>query len=134
MANHGHEGHQARAPADEQQRSTITNVPGEVATDRTSELEGVASLELVGQVRGDLAVVDALDGQGDGSVTGRRGDGVGPLGLVAVFSREADVDVHAGHVPRPPGHLEHDRPGPGCLVLHVGDSAHPPGQWRPAGS
>jgi hypothetical protein len=41
------------------------------------------------------------------------------LRLIAVLGSEAHVDVLTGVVPRPPRHLEHDRPGPRGLVDHT---------------
>src|SRR3954471_16406793 len=63
VAQHRHERHESRAAGDEQQRAAVLDAPGEVPADRAAELELIAGADLVGQVRRDLAVVDALDRQ-----------------------------------------------------------------------
>jgi hypothetical protein len=62
-AGHGHQRHDARPAADQQDGLRFVRVPGEVAADRASQLQRVAGGEDLGQVRGDLAVVEPLDGQ-----------------------------------------------------------------------
>ena len=46
---------------DEQERAAVIRVPDEVAADRPAQLEPVTGPQLLGQVRGDLTVVQALD-------------------------------------------------------------------------
>jgi hypothetical protein len=50
-------------------------------------------LKLVDQVGRDLAVVEALDRELDARAVGRRRDRVASLRLIAVFGRQANVDV-----------------------------------------
>ena len=83
-------------PAIEQQRIGGRGVPHEIATDRAAHLEPVAQHQLVDQERRDLAVRDALDGQVELRLVGRRrGDRVAALGLVAVLRGQPNVDVLA---------------------------------------
>jgi hypothetical protein len=126
MAEHGHERHEPGSASDQKERPAVVDVPGEVTADRASQLQRVTDSELVGQVGRDLALVDALDGDGESAVFWRRGDGVGALGLVAVPGRQADVDVHAGQVARPVGDLDHDGRGLGGLLVALSDGPLPP--------
>ena len=63
VAQHRPERHDPGAAGDEEQRPTAARLPDEVPADRASELEPVAGLQLVGEVRRDLAVLDPLDRQ-----------------------------------------------------------------------
>jgi hypothetical protein len=94
---------------DEQQRTVLRRPPDEVAADRATQLDLVAGPELVGQVRGNLAVVEALDRELDARAVGRRRDRVAALRLVAVFGGEADVDMLPGAMSGPAGDVEGDR-------------------------
>ena len=100
VAQDRHQRDDSRAAADEQQRAAGRGVPDEVAADRAAQLELVAGPELVDEVGRDLAVVQALDGERERGVLGRRGDRVAALRLVAVLGRQPDVDVLAGAVAR----------------------------------
>ena len=62
-ADHRHQRHDARAAGDEQQPPALRRLPDEIAADGATEFDLVARPELVGQVRGHLAVVEALDGE-----------------------------------------------------------------------
>ncbi len=115
VAQHRRQRDDARAAADEQQRPAVLDLPGEVAADRAAQLDGVARPQLVGQVRRDLAVVEALDRQRERGSLGRRGDRVRALGDVAVLGGQPDVDVLPRAVPGPAGHVEDDRLRTGCL-------------------
>ena len=59
LAQHCHEGHDARTARDEQRRTVVGLVPDEVAADRASQFESVARVDLVGEIRRHLAVVAA---------------------------------------------------------------------------
>jgi hypothetical protein len=50
-------------PGHEHQRPALGGLPDEVAADRAAQLDLLARPELVGQVGGDLAVVEPLDGE-----------------------------------------------------------------------
>jgi hypothetical protein len=128
VAQHGHQRHHPRPAGDQQQRPAPVRLPDEVAADGPAQLELVALAELAGQVGRDLAVVEALDGQLDPRPGGGRGDRVGPLGLVAVLGGEADVDVLAGQVPVPVGHLQGQGDDPVGLGPDLGDLGQPPAQ------
>ena len=122
-ADHRHQRHDARAAGHEQQRAALRRLPDEVAADRAAQLDLVARPQLVGQVRRDLAVVEALDGELDAGAVGRRGDRVAALRLVAVLGGQPDVDVLPGAVTGPVGHVEDERLGAGRLGDDVDDVA-----------
>ena len=103
MAQHRHQRHDPRAAPDEQQRAARGRLPDEVAADRAAQLELVAGPQLVDEIRRDLAVVEALDGEHERSLLGRRRDRVAALRLVAVLGGQPDVDVLAGPVAGPAG-------------------------------
>src|SRR6478736_2694301 len=84
-------------------------LPDEVAADRAAQLDLVASAELVGQVGGDLALLEPLDRERDAGAVGRRGDRVASLRLIAVLRRQPNVDVLAGAVVAPAGDVEDER-------------------------
>src|SRR5207248_377341 len=106
VAEHGHEWHHARPPADEQHRSGVVALPHEVATDGRAQFDLVADVEVGGEIRRHLAVVDANDGELELLAAGCRGDRVAALGRVSVFGGEAYVDVLAGPVPGPVGYVQ----------------------------
>src|SRR5829696_9487713 len=108
-ADHRHQRRDPRATGNEEQRPAQWRLPDEIPADRPAQLDLVALAELVGQVRGDLAVLEALDGQPDERVAGRRRDRVAALRLVAVLGGQADVDVLPGAMPGPAGDVETDR-------------------------
>ncbi len=70
MAEHRHQGHDAGAAGDQQQRPAVRDRPGEVAADRTAQLQRIAGPQLLGQVGRDLAVVEPLDGNAIRSPSG----------------------------------------------------------------
>src|ERR671919_112637 len=108
MAEDGHQRNQARAAGDRQERTPVLHAPDEVAGERPPQLERVADAQHLGQVRRDLAVFEPLHSQLRHRFLGRRGDREKALCLIPVLGRKADVDVVAGDVPRPTGHVEHD--------------------------
>ena len=59
VAQHRHQGHDARPAAGEQHRPVFVAVPNEVAADRTAQLDLIADVEVTRQIRRHLAVVDA---------------------------------------------------------------------------
>ena len=126
--DHRHQRHDARSAGDEQQRAALRRLPDEVAADGPAELDLVARPELVGQVGGDLAVVEALDRELDASAVRRRGDRVAALRLIAVLGRQPDVDVLAGAVAGPAGDVEDDRLDARRLGDDVDDLRELPGQ------
>ena len=93
-----------------------------------AQLQRVAGGQYLGQVRGDLAVIQPLDGQLEPGRAGGRGDGVAALGGVAVLGGEPDVDVLAGQVAGPAGHVQDQGPGGGGLLAELGQLAGQPGQ------
>ena len=96
-----------RRPAAAARRRATDHVKCPPIGPRTSNSSPGA--QLLDEVRRHLAVVDALDGQLERVALGRRGDRVRALRLVAVLGGQPHVDVLAGAVPRPPGHVEHER-------------------------
>ena len=65
MVEHGQERDHARATGDELERATHFDLPDEPAAERASDLQFVAGPELIGQVRGDLAVRQSVDDELD---------------------------------------------------------------------
>jgi len=92
------------------------------------QLELVARLELADEVRRHLAVVEALDREHEVRVLGSRCDRVAPLGLVAVLSRQPNVDVLAGTVARPLRRVEDDAANSRRLVDEFDDVRELPRQ------
>jgi hypothetical protein len=90
-ADHGHQRYDTLAAGGEKQRPALRGLPYEVAANGTAELDLIARPQLVGQVRRDLAVVEALDRKLDASAVPRRRDRVAALGLVAVLGDQADA-------------------------------------------
>ena len=130
VAQHRHQRHHPRATADEQQRASVLHPPGEVAADRTAQLDLVARAELLGEIGRHLAVVDPLDRERQRRILRRRRDRVGALGLVPVVRRQAHVDVLAGLVSGPVGHVEHERPRRRRLVDDLADARGTPEDGR----
>ena len=96
--------------------------------DRAAELELVAGLQLVDEVRRHLAVVDAVDGDRDARAVGGGGDGVAPLDLIAVLGRQPHVNVLARLMTRPVGNVQHEAPNLGGLVDSINEVGDLPGQ------
>jgi hypothetical protein len=126
VAQHRHQRHEAGSPGDEQKWTAVLAAPDEVPADRAAQLQLITGTELVGQIRRDLAVLESFDRQRERCVLRGRGDRVRALCLVAVLGGETDVDVLAGDVSRPAGHVEDQRLGARSLDEHVGDGAEPP--------
>src|SRR5207253_2383702 len=101
--------------------------PDEVAADRAAELEAVTGSQLLGQIRGDLTVVEPLDGDGN-RFSRRRGDRILPFGAVSVLRGQPYVEMLAGPVTRPLGHVGDDRPHLRRFVDHGFDRGDLPGQ------
>src|SRR5438046_10745085 len=101
MAERRAERDDAGAAGDEQQRSSVLCLPDEVAADRPANLEAVADLDLLDEVRRDLSVVEQLDRDRHVTVLGCRCDRVRALGPVAVLGREADVAMLPRAMPGP---------------------------------
>ena len=115
-------------PATSMSGRALGRFPDEVAADRAAQLDLVARPELVGQVGGNLAVLEPLDRKRDASADGRRGDRVASLRLIAVLGRQPNVDVLAGAVAGPAGHVEDDRLDAGCLGDDPDELRELPGQ------
>ena len=96
-------------PRDEQRPARPRRPTSEVPADRPAHLEHVARLDDLDEVRRHLPVGHELDGDVDRVGLGRRGDRVRALRLVAVLGGQPHVDVLAGAVARPPGHVEPQR-------------------------
>ena len=125
---HGHQRHEAAASSDEQQWASVRGLPHEVAADGSAQLQPVADHELVDQVGRHLAVRDALDGEAHAAAVRGRGDRVAALRLVAVLRGQPDIDVLAGQMTWPLGHIEHEAAGPGRLGDQVDDPGDLPAQ------
>ena len=126
MAHHRHQRHEPGPAGDEQQRTAVLAAPDEVPADRAAQLQLITGTELVGQIRRDLAVLESFDRQRERCVLRRRGDRVRALCLVAVLGGQAHVDVLAGDVSGPAGHVEDQRLRAGRLDDHVFDGGEPP--------
>ena len=68
MAQHRHQRDQPGAAADQVERAALVDRPRERPSDRSADLELVASDDVVDEVGRDLAVLEALDRQLDGVV------------------------------------------------------------------
>src|SRR6266516_2985309 len=108
VTQHRTQRHDARAARDEQERAPERLLPDEVAADRPSQLELVTGTQLIGEIRGHLAVFESLHRQHEITVFGRGGDRVAALRLVPVLGGQANVDVLSGAVTGPSGCLEDD--------------------------
>jgi hypothetical protein len=128
VAQHGAERDDSRPTCDQQQRPARRLVPDEVPTDRPAKLQLVTRFDLVDEVRGDLPVLETLDGQDQVVVFGAGRNGVAALGLIPVLGREANVDVLAGTVPRPGRRVEHEALGSGRFIDQLDDRRELPGQ------
>ena len=64
-------------------------------SDRPAQLNRVVGLQLAGEERRHLAVIQALDGELQRRHLGRRGNGVTAFRTVAVLGRQAYVGVLA---------------------------------------
>src|SRR3954464_5064186 len=96
MPNHGHQRHYPRAAANEQQWAADSDIPDEIPTNRSAQLQLVARAQLVGEIGRHLAVLEPLDGEREGRRFGRGCNRVAPLGLISIIGSESDVDVLAG--------------------------------------
>jgi hypothetical protein len=108
VAEHRPQRDHAGSAADEQERPPERLLPNEVAADRAAQLELVAGLERLGQVRRHLAVVEPLDREDEVLVLGRGRDRVAALCLVTVLGGQPHVNVLAGQVIGPVGGVEHN--------------------------
>ena len=93
-------------PADQHHRPAVARLPDEVAADRAAQLDPVTRAHLVDEVGRHLAVGQPLDREREPIVLRPRRDRIAALRLVAVLGREPQVDVLAGQVAGPPGHVE----------------------------
>src|SRR5215510_10944199 len=66
----------------------------------------IARAKIPVQIRRNLTVVDACDGQTEQLVFRRRSDRIAPLRLVAVLGGEPDIDMLARHVSSPAGYVK----------------------------
>ena len=128
LAQHRSQRDDARAAGDQLERPGQRCLPDEVAPDRPAQLELIAGLEHVGEVRRDLAVIEPLDREREEFTVRRGGDRVAALSLVPVLGGEADVHVLAGAVAGPPGQVEHDALRPLSLDHQVDHASELPGQ------
>src|ERR1700761_9342949 len=127
-ADHGHQGDDARAAREHQQRTGVVVVPGEPAADRTAQLELVAGFGDPVQVRGNLTVRDALDGDLQAAGLRRTADRVVALRRVAVVRGQLDGNVLAWLMTRPARDLDGERAGGRGLVLRLLDGRDAPAQ------
>src|SRR5262249_61967732 len=100
---HRHNVNDAGPASDEQPGPLLARPPDEVASDRSSQLERVALLDLAHQVLRNLSVVESLHCDRHALGLRRRSDRVAALRLVAVLRREPDIDVLAGKMAWPAG-------------------------------
>jgi hypothetical protein len=129
VAEHGHERTDARPAGHQKQGTSNRHIPREVPADRSAQLELVARAQLAGQVRGHLAIGDALDGQRQPLTDVRRGrDRIAALRLVAVVGGQTNIHMLAGSVPRPARHVQDDAANAWGLVDELSDVAKAPAQ------
>ena len=63
VPDHGHQRHNSRSPADEEEWPAHGRLPDEVPADGTPQLQVVTNLDLVNQIWRYLPVVQPLDGE-----------------------------------------------------------------------
>ncbi len=135
MPDHAHQRRDPRAGAHQQHRAAIAGAPDEVSADRAAQLDLVAQRRHVVEEGGDLAVVQAFDGQFDAARLLRRGgDGVAALGLVAVRRGQAHVHVLAGLEGERRGGGEDEAGHPVRSLDDLDDGRLPPQQTRGGGA
>ena len=61
IANHGHQRHDSRTAAEQQNRTAVGDLPDEIAADGSAQLDVVADFGDVMKEGRDLAVVEPLD-------------------------------------------------------------------------
>jgi hypothetical protein len=66
----------------------------------------IAGAKLVDEIRGDLPVQYALDGQGEQFIFRRRSDRITTLRLVSVLGCKPDIDVLTGKMATPTSHAQ----------------------------
>ena len=127
VADHRHQRHDSRPSTDQQKRPWIVRLPHEVASDRSPQLELVLCMQLTHEVGRHLAVLQPLHCDRDPRILGRGGYRVAALGLVAIVSGQAHVDVLPRKVPRPIRNIDQKARHLRRLLDHVGDLADLPG-------
>ena len=98
-------------------------------SDRPAQLNRVAGLQLVGEERRHLAVIQALDGELQRGHLGRRGDRVTAFRTVAVLGRQAYVGVLARQVAGPVADRKPNGLHPRRLFTDGDDRRGLPGGW-----
>jgi hypothetical protein len=129
VPDHCHERADAGAATHQKEWTAEFNLPDEVSSDWTAQLELVTLRKLVDQVRRNLPVINSLDGERDlVDIFWRGSDRITPLGLIAVLCGEANVNVLACPMTRPIRRGEHERPYAWCFVHASDKPSLPPGQ------
>src|SRR6266508_660014 len=129
VPEHGDQRDDARPAPDEEEGAALLRLPHEIPADRAAQLQLVSDDEFFCEVRGDLAVVEALDRDGQALVFRSGGDRVAPLCLVAVLGGQAHVDVLAGPMAGPVRDFQNEGLHAGGLVDQFGDLAELPRNW-----
>jgi hypothetical protein len=101
----------------------LLGFPDEPASEGSPNLELVSNRELVNEVRGHLATWESVDRKFDPVAGACGGNGIGPHGLVPVWSSEAGIKVLAGNIAAPSGDVEHDAAPGRCLRTSLGHDA-----------
>ena len=103
--------------------------PDEIAANRPAQLNRVVGLQLAGEERRHLAVIQALDREFQLGGLGRRGNRVAPFRAIAVLGRQAHVGVLARKVAGPVVDREPDGLHPMRLFADGDDRRGLPGGW-----
>ena len=134
-SEHRHQRHDARAAGDQQQRPALRRAPRRSSRRSARAARAGRPAELVGRGRATPRRPRAAR---PSARRGRRrapSDRVAALGLVAVLGGQPDVDVLAGAMARPAGHVEDERlaraasrrrsrrPSPSCQVSRPSTAA-----------
>jgi hypothetical protein len=104
--------------ADEQERSAVLRTPREVTAERAADLNRVADLGNIVEEGGDLATLEALDGElVEPLQLGRRRDRIASLYLISIWCSEPDIEVLAGPKGTPVLGAKEEALHPRCLAL-----------------
>src|SRR6516225_3808671 len=126
MTQHSHERSNSRATPNQEERAANRNVPNEISANGASQLELVTRPQFVCEIRRDLALIDAFDGQHQVRDFGRRRYGIAALGLIAVLTPKPNVDVLARQVAWPIGDVQNETLDARCLRDDLADFGNLP--------
>src|SRR4029453_8728092 len=104
MPQYAHQRYNSAPPANQQKRMPrFFSRPDEMPSDRSAQLNCVVGLQLTGEVRRHLAVIQTINREFQRGDLGWRGNRVASFRTVAVLALEAYVRVLPGRLARPHG-------------------------------